>query len=101
MKWLHILIDRWKSESPKFWKKTLSWAITIGSGAVAVIGVDKLFSLQDYGIPSVIFTIAGYIIVASAAVGLSAKITKKGQSSDFGLSDESKDSVDDNTNKDK
>ena len=81
MKWLNILIERWKSESPKFWKKVLSTAITVGSSAVAVIGAEKVFDLQNYGVPSIIFTIAGYIIVASAAVGLSAKITKKGQAS--------------------
>lgn len=86
MKWLNILIERWKSESPKFWKKVLSAAITVGSSAVAVIGAEKVFDLQNYGIPPIIFTIAGYIIVASAAVGLSAKITTNGQSSNFGVS---------------
>jgi hypothetical protein len=44
---------------------------------VAVIGADQLFNLQAYGIPQVIFTIAGYVIVACAAIGLSAKITKQ------------------------
>ena len=52
-------------------------SIAIGSSAVAVIAADQLFSLQSYGIHPIIFTIAGYIIVAAAALGLSAKITKQ------------------------
>ena len=69
--------DRWNSESPIFWKKIMKYSVTLGTSAVAVIGADKLFDLQSYGIPSIIFTICGYIIVACAATGLSAKITKQ------------------------
>lgn len=50
-------------------------AIAVGSSAVAVIASDKLFDLQAYGIDPIIFNIAGYIVVACAALGLSAKIT--------------------------
>ena len=69
--------DRWNSESPTFWKKIMKYSVTLGTSAVAVIGADKLFDLQSYGVPSIIFTICGYIIVACAATGLSAKITKQ------------------------
>jgi len=69
--------DRWKAESPEFWQIVLNFAITLGTSAVAVIGADKLFDLQTYGVPQIIFTISGYVIVACAALGLSAKITKK------------------------
>ena len=69
--------DRWNSESPIFWKKIMKYSVTLGTSAVAVIGADKLFDLQSYGVPSIIFTICGYIIVACAASGLSAKITKQ------------------------
>lgn len=55
----------------------MSISITLGSSAVAVLGAEKLFDLQSYGIPQIIFTVAGYIIVAAAAFGLSAKITKQ------------------------
>lgn len=55
----------------------MNFAITIGTSAVAVLGADKLFELQSYGVPQLVFTIAGYIIVACAALGLSAKITKQ------------------------
>ena len=76
MNWLKEIKERWKSETPEFWKKVMNFAITLGTSAVAVLGADKLFELQSYGVPQIIFTIAGYVIVACAALGLSAKITK-------------------------
>lgn len=69
--------DRWKEEIPDFWKKVMKCSVTLGTSAVAIIGADKLFDLQAYGVPTVIFTICGYVIVACAAFGLSAKITKQ------------------------
>ena len=69
--------QRWKAESPDFWKKIKSFAVTLGTSAVAVLASDKLFDLQTYGVPQLVFTIAGYVIVACATLGLSAQITKK------------------------
>ena len=77
MKYIKELKKRWKSESPDFWKKVKRFAITLGTSAVAVLASDKLFDLQTYGVPQLVFTIAGYIIVACATLGLSAQITKK------------------------
>ena len=68
---------RWKEETPEFWKKIMKFSLTLGISAVSVIGVDKMFDLQSYGVPTIIFTISGYVIVFCAAIGLSAKITKK------------------------
>lgn len=76
IKFFKELKERWSAKMPIFWKKIMNWAIGIGTSAVAVIGMDKMFDLQSYGIPQDVFTVAGYIIVACAAVGLSAKITK-------------------------
>jgi len=36
-----------------------------------------MFDLQAYGISQLVFTIAGYVIVACATLGLAAKITKQ------------------------
>lgn len=69
--------SRWFEKTPIFWKKILRIAIAIGTSAVAVLGADKLFDLQAYGVPLIVFTIAGYIIVACFALGLAAKITKE------------------------
>ena len=52
-------------------------SVTLGTSAVAVVASEKMFELQSYGVPTIIFTICGYIIVACAAFGLAAKITKK------------------------
>ena len=71
------LVSRWKAEIPKFWSQVLKIAIAVGTSAVAVIGMDKLFDLQSYGVPQIVFTMAGYVVVACAAIGLSAKITKQ------------------------
>ena len=68
---------RWKTESPIFWKKILNKCIYIGSTSVSILGAEKLFDLQSYGVPPIIFTICGYIIVACASLGLAAKITKE------------------------
>jgi hypothetical protein len=55
----------------------LKLATIIGSSAVAVLMADKAFNLQEYGVSEIVFKICGYIITFCAAVGLSAKITKK------------------------
>lgn len=75
MNWIKELKTRWKSKTPEFWQKIMSIAITLGTSAVAVITAEKFFDLRGYGVPDILFTISGYIIVACAAVGLSAKIT--------------------------
>ncbi len=71
------LKERWTATSPKFWKTIKRWAIGAGTSAVAVVGADKMFDLQNYGVDQCVFTIASYIIVFCFAVGLSAQITKK------------------------
>lgn len=55
----------------------MNFCVTLGTSAVAVLGADKIFELQSYGVPIIVFTICGYVIVACAAFGLAAKITKK------------------------
>ena len=76
-KFIQELLDRWKSESPVFWKKIMNFSITLGSAAIAILGADKMFDLQTYGVSPIIFTICGYVITFCAATGLMAKITKQ------------------------
>ena len=77
MEFIKELKTRWVAESPEFWKKVLKIATNVGISAVSVIGVDKLFDLQAYGVPQLLFTICGYVIVACAVLGLASKITKQ------------------------
>jgi hypothetical protein len=74
----NTLVERWKDESPKFWIDIRNLMIKIGVSATAILGADKLFDLKDsYDVPSIIFTICGYVIIACASVGLTAQITKQ------------------------
>ena len=75
--WISEITERWKSETPDFWKKVMKFSVTLGTSAVAVLAAEKMFELQAYWVPTIIFTICGYIITACAALGLAAKITKK------------------------
>jgi hypothetical protein len=70
------IITRWNATTPDFWKKIKAIAVKVGISAVSVLGADKLFSLQSYGISPVVFTIAGYVIVVCATLGLAAQITQ-------------------------
>ncbi len=82
-KFFYQVVKRWRSETPRFWKKIREFAIILGTSAVGVLGADQLFNLQaQYGLPQIIFTIAGYVVVFCAALGLSAQITKKDNNDD-------------------
>ena len=50
---------------------------TIYKGIYLDISREQIFDLQNYGVPQLVFTIAGYVIVACATLGLAAQITKK------------------------
>lgn len=42
---------------------------------MAVITSERIFDLRGYGVPNIVFTIAGYVIVICASIGLMAQIT--------------------------
>ena len=77
IKYIKPLIERWKSESPEFWKKVLKISLTLGVNAVSILGLDKMLDLQSYGVPQLVFTICGYVIVACGVLGLASKLTIK------------------------
>lgn len=72
------LKDRWTAESPLFWQHVLHASITLGTSAIAVLAAQSSFNLMEYGVPKIIFTIAGYVITFCSALGLASKITKQG-----------------------
>lgn len=71
------LKERWKAEMPDFWKKVRNISVSLGTAGVALVTANATFNLTDLGVPAIIFTIAGYIIAACYAIGLSAQITKQ------------------------
>lgn len=71
------LVERWKAESPSFWKKIRNIFVSLGTAGVALVTANSAFGLVALGVPAIIFTIAGYAIAACYAIGLSAQITKQ------------------------
>ena len=74
--------DRWKAELNEFWTKVLKLSLKIGGSAFGILAMDFALktafniSLQDLGIPTIVFTVCGYILTACGAMGLAAKLTK-------------------------
>lgn len=71
-----LLKNRWKSDSPKFWKSILKYSTILGSIAFGILTMDGIVGLSQY-INPVILQLSGYILTACGAMGLSAKLTKK------------------------
>jgi hypothetical protein len=42
-----------------------------------ILTMNGVLNLTQYGVPEIIFTICGYILVGCAAMGLTSKITKE------------------------
>jgi len=68
------LIERWKTKSPIFWVKIKNLAFAFGGSALSVWTLNTTLSLQ---LPQIILDICKYVLVAAAAVGFSAKLTKE------------------------
>jgi len=71
------IYERWKAESPSFWKKIMKLSVTLGSAALGIILADKQFDLQSLGVDPIIFTVCGYILTFCGALGLASKLTKQ------------------------
>ena len=69
--WIRI-----KAETPKFWKRVRTLAISVGVSAISVITINKTMELN---ILPVIITICNYTIAACAAVAGTATLTKTGK----------------------
>ena len=60
--------ERWKSPTPKFWKKVQRWAIIAGAVAGAVIAAPV-------ALPAALITTATYIATVSATVATVSQLT--------------------------
>ena len=74
------IIERWKSESPEFWKKIKKYSVTLGTSALTIVSFNEIIDLQALGVPALIFKICGYIIAFCVGTGLMSQITKKDDS---------------------
>lgn len=73
MNLMKTLSERWKAETPIFWKKVQQLATWVGTAATAVWGANMSMNLM---LPEVILTICKYLILASIVSGIQAKLTK-------------------------
>lgn len=65
--------ERWKSKTPKFFSGVKRMAVTLGSSATAVWVTNETMSLELH---ETILEVCKYIIAGSAAMGLTAQLTK-------------------------
>ncbi len=64
------LKKRWKSETPKFWKKVQK--VGIASGAVGAVLIGAPVSL-----PATLVTIGGYLVTAGSLTAALSQLTVK------------------------
>tara|TARA_R110000772_G_scaffold36091_3_gene86582 strand:+ start:6073 stop:6315 length:243 start_codon:yes stop_codon:yes gene_type:complete len=61
--------ERWKSKTPRFWKKIQRFSIVLGaiSGAILTAPIS---------LPAILITTAGYLAVTSTAIAGMSQLTK-------------------------
>lgn len=73
MSTINILKERWKSETPVFFKKVRNLMVTLSTMATSVLAVG---SIPNISMPELVTKVASYILIASAAIGVTAQLTK-------------------------
>ena len=68
------IIDRIKAESPSFFKKLRTLALSVGGSALAVIAANKAISL---GLNETLLEVLNYVIAVCVAIAGTSQLTKK------------------------
>jgi len=68
------IIERWKSESPTFFKKLKNVSISVGTSAGAVIAANATMSLN---LSETLISILGYVVAVCVAIAGTSKLTKE------------------------
>jgi hypothetical protein len=71
---LTTIKERWNAEEPKFFNGIKNVAIALGTPSTAVWLANSTMNLH---LPEMILNVCKYSITACAAMGLTAKLTKK------------------------
>ena len=71
---MQTLMKRWKAETPDFFKKLRTLAVTAGVSAYGVWQANSTLNLE---LDDITLTICKYTIAACAAMGLTAQLTAK------------------------
>ena len=67
---------RWTAQLNIFWAKVLKFSLILGGSAGGMLTIDGIWNVQSFGVPTIIFTVCGYVLTACGAMGLAAKLTK-------------------------
>lgn len=70
---LKTIKDRWKAETPAFFKEVRKFSLAIGSSCTAVWMINSSMGLE---LPVIILSICKYSIAICASMGLTAQLTK-------------------------
>lgn len=62
------LKGRWKSRTPRFWKKVQKVAIALGAAAAIVVAAP-------IALPAAVVTIAGYVVTAGTVAATLSQLT--------------------------
>lgn len=73
MKILEESKKRWFAETPPYFKKLKTMALTLGGSASAIWAVNESMSLE---LPQLILTVCKYLITLSTGIGVTAQLTK-------------------------
>lgn len=72
---LKEIAKRWKSETPKFWKKVRRIGITVGA-------VGGVLATAPVALPAGLVTIGGYLVTAGSLTAALSQLTVKDNTED-------------------
>jgi hypothetical protein len=71
---MNELIERFKSESPVFFKKLKKYALSIGGSATAVLIVNASMNLN---LDQTLIAVLGFVVAACAAIAGTSQLTRQ------------------------
>lgn len=74
MNLIQTIKERWKAETPDFFKGVIKLATYLGTPATAVLAIA---STPNIVVPVIVIKIASWVVIACAAMGVTAKLTKQ------------------------
>lgn len=71
---MNELFERFKSESPDFFKRVKTIALSMGGSALAVLAINATIDLH---LPEFVLTGMGYVVAICVAVAGTSQLTRK------------------------
>lgn len=70
----YIIVERWRSKSPSFFKKLRRYAISTATSLGAVIAANATMGLN---LNATLISILGYVVAACVAIAGTSQLTKE------------------------